>query len=103
MKVSTITTTKTNDELIKKLTRAVSYRFKDDGSAAGVTLSFLPTGKFYGSIVRYKSPFGKNKEVAFKVTHADLSEVLKSLANFVVSTPKVKNPLDELNEVLKGV
>lgn len=88
-------------ELVEKITKAISYQFKKveglKGPSPGLTISIIPTGDYYASIVKYEGAL-ENKQVVAKATGQSLEEVLVSVSNqFLNSILVDKNPLDELN------
>lgn len=88
------------DQLMDKLTSAVSFKFKEDKTAPGVTVSKLKTG-YYCSVVRYTDAFGKGKKVVCKAKGDSLPVALATLAqSFVALSAQPKNPVDELRDEL---
>jgi len=89
------------DQLIEKLTSAVSYKFREDKTAPSVVVSQLKKG-YYCSVVRYNGAFAKDKKVVCNARGADLPGTLKELANkFLVVAAEPKNPVQELGELVK--
>lgn len=89
------------DQLIEKLTSAVSYKFREDKTAPSVVVSQLKKG-YYCSVVRYGGAFAKDKKVVCNARGADLPGTLKELANkFLVVAAEPKNPVQELGELVK--
>lgn len=92
-------------ELIDKLTNAISYKFKEDGTSPGLTISRLRHG-YYCSVVRY--PKGgaaslKNKVIVCKAEGDTLDSALKSVATQFVTVAKAnRDPLQELSDIVKG-
>ena len=90
----------TTDQLMDKLTKAVSFRFRDDKTAPGITVSALKKG-YYCSVVRYAGAFAKDKQVVCKAQGSDLPSALKELANkFVAMTVQPKDPVQELGDLV---
>lgn len=90
----------TTDQLMDKLTKAVSFRFRDDKTAPGVTVSALKKG-YYCSVVRYGGAFAKGKEVVCKARANDLPSALKELATkFVAMSVQPKDPVQELGDLV---
>jgi len=88
------------DQLLNKLTNAVSYRFNEDKTSPGVTVSRLKSG-YYCSVVRYEGAFGKDKQVVCKARGDSLSSALELLArSFVAMSNQPKNPVQELEELV---
>lgn len=90
------------DTLIDKLTEAATFRFKEDKTCPGVTISKIKNNKgYYCSIVRYDGAFAKGKEVICKVRAQKLSEALLSLAQkFVSLSVTPKDPVQQLSDEL---
>ena len=85
-----------SNQLLNKLTDAVSFKFADDKTSPGITVSKLKNG-YYCSIVRYNGAFAREKEVVCNATGSSLTETLKSLAtNFVTTTSVPRDPFQEL-------
>jgi hypothetical protein len=91
------------EQLMDKLTNAVSFKFKEDKTAPGVTVAKLKKG-YYCSVVRYSGAFAKDKEVVCNARGDDMASALKNLATvFVAMSQQKKDPVDELNDlVAKG-
>ncbi len=91
------------DQLLDKLTNAVSFKFKDDKTAPSVISSRLKKG-YYCSVVRYGGPFARDKKVVCSAKGVDLTSALKECANkFLALAPTVKDPVQELTDLVKGV
>jgi len=89
--------------LIDKLTSAISYKFKDDQTAPGLTISKLKHG-YYCSVVRYNGPIAQGKIVVCKARADNLTDALKAVAqDFLAQSNQPKNPVDELGDLVKGV
>src|SRR5271166_2147544 len=85
-------------ELIDKLTNAISFKFKEDGTSPNLTISRLRKG-YYCSVVRYPkgAPTLKNKVVVCKAEASDLDAALKAIAvSFLVFADPQPDPLQEL-------
>ena len=88
------------DQIMDKLTEAVSFKFKEDKTAPGITISKLKKG-YYCSIVRYAGAFAKDKEVVCNARGDNLSTALMSLADtFVKMNAMPKDPIQELNDLV---
>jgi len=88
------------EKLMDKLTDAVAYKFRDDKTAPGVTVSRLKKG-YYCSVVRYSGAFAKGKQVVCHARGDDLSGALTNLAKtFVTISAQPKDPVQELQDVL---
>ncbi len=91
------------DQLMDKLTSAVSYKFKEDKTSPGVTVARLKKG-YYCSVVRYGGAFAREKKVVCNARGDDLSTALKNLATtFVAMSSLPKDPVQELSDMVKGV
>lgn len=90
-------------EVIDKLTNAISYKFKDDGTSPGLTISRLKQGNYYCSVVRYPSGGAaskKNKVVVCKAEASTLEDAVKSVAvAFLVHADYKPNPIEALAEL----
>lgn len=86
--------------LIDKLVNAVSYKFKEDGTSPGLTVSKLKTG-YYCSVVRHNVE-GKTKVVVCKYTGDTLeSAVMGVVGQFLTVVNSQKDPLQELENFVK--
>jgi hypothetical protein len=84
-------------ELINKLTKAISFQFKTDKTAPGLTIASLKTG-YYCSVIRYDQPFGKGKVVFCKAKGTTLSEALSAVSKeFLSKSVRPKDPVQELD------
>lgn len=87
--------------LIDKITKAITFAFKSDGTKPGLTISWIE-GKesaFYTSIVRWVSG---EKAVFCSTRNADLNTALVVLAkNFLETVEIPSNPMDELTNFLR--
>lgn len=86
------------EKLMDLICNAVSFKYADDQTSPGLTVSKLKNGVYYVSVVRYKRAFGQDKVVAFKAqSTSSLVEALTDLAKQVAEDGAQKrNPLDEL-------
>lgn len=91
-------------QLIDKLTTAVSFKFKDDGTSPNVTISKLRNGHYYCSVVRYAKSGGTQKKVV--VCKAETSNLEDSVKNVVAAFLKIAapqpDPLQELDKLANG-
>jgi hypothetical protein len=87
----------TTEQLIDKLTNAVSFKFKEDATSPNLTISRLRKG-YYCSVVRYtKGAAPKNKVVVCKAEADTLASAVEKVA---VAFLKVANPQpDPLQEL----
>jgi len=94
---------KTTQELIDKLTSAISFKFKEDGTSPGLTISRLKNKNYYCSVVRYPKAgtvATKGKVVVCKAEAASLSEAVEKVAAAFLKVADVElNPLQELAKV----
>jgi hypothetical protein len=84
------------DVLIDKLTKAISYRYRDDKTAPGLTVSALKKG-YYCSVVRYENAFAKGKVVVCKAKSDSLADALEDLTEQFLSTQLV--PVDPIQDL----
>ena len=87
----------TTQNLIDKLTNAISFKFKDDATSPNLTISKLRKS-YYCSVVRYtKGPQAKNKVIVCKAEGDSLDAALKgvTLAFLVYADPQ-PDPIQEL-------
>ena len=90
-----------NEQLMDKLASAVSYKYREDKTAPGITVSRLKNG-FYCSIVRYNGAFAKGKVIVCSARADNYSAALKEVAQkFLVQ--QAKDPVQELGELVKSV
>lgn len=93
----------TTQELIDKLTKAISFQFKTDKTAPGLTISSLKTG-YYCSIIRYDQPFGKGKVVFCKAKATTLPAALTAVSKeFLGKSAHPKDPVQELDAFVETV
>lgn len=89
-------------DLVVKLANAVSFKYKEDKTCPGVTVSRLKNGDYYCSIVRYDGPFAKEKVLVAKSRAEDLQSALVSVSQTFLNKceeDKKKDPLEELSDV----
>jgi hypothetical protein len=90
------------EQLVDKLTKAISFKYKEDKTVPGLTVASLKKG-FYCSIVRYGGAFGKDKKVLCSAKADSLDQALKSVATkFLDLDDSPQNPVQELNTLVKG-
>ena len=81
-------------ELIDKLTNAISFKFKEDGTRPNLTISRLRKG-YYCSVVRF--PKGKGKTVVCKAESSSLDTAIESVTKaFLVLATPTPDPIQEL-------
>lgn len=89
--------------VIDKLTNAISFKFKEDGTSPGLTISRLKQGNYYCSVVRYPSGGAaskKNKVVVCKAEAGTLDAAVTAVAQaFLVHADHKPNPIEELAEL----
>ena len=90
-------------QLIDKLTNAVSFKFKDDGTSPNVTISKLRHG-YYCSVVRYaKAGAVQKKIVVCKATDSTLEGAVKGVVGaFLQVAAPTPDPLQELDKLANG-
>jgi hypothetical protein len=88
------------DNLIAKITKAISYKYKDDGMLPGITIAWLAhSNEHYASIVRW---VGGEKEVICSAKNANLPICLATLAGeLLAEIAQPKTPVDELSELIE--
>jgi hypothetical protein len=87
--------------LLDKLTKAVAFKFKEDKTAPGVTVSLLKKG-YYCSVVRYDGAFAKGKQVVCSARADSLHLALQETAKVFLTTVNVApDPLQELDSTLR--
>jgi len=90
------------EQLVDSLTKAISYKFRDDKTAPGLTVSALKKG-YYCSIVRYDGPFARDKKIVCKAKADSLNEALRSVADqFLNADTTPQDPVQQLGALLKG-
>lgn len=88
------------DQLLDKLTEAVSFKYKEDQTSPSVLVSRLKTG-YYCSVVRYGGAFARDKQVICSARGTTLQTTLKTLASdFVKSAGQVRDPIQELGALV---
>lgn len=88
-------------ELLRKLTRAVSHRYKGN-CAPGITISMLPNNQYYVSICSYGTSH-KDKKVMHKTSNERLENALTEITKeFLKANYVERNPVDELNDFVSG-
>ena len=88
-----------NDQIIAKITKAITHAFKTDGTAPGLTIAWLSHNQsFYVSVVRW---IEGEKTVFCSAQNADLNTALFELAGeFLAAHPLIKSPMEELAELV---
>jgi hypothetical protein len=93
----------TGTQLIDKLTNAISFKYKEDGTSPNLTISKLRHG-YYCSVVRYtkNAKTKKNGKVVVVSAKGDTLELaLNQIANnFLKTAPPERNPLQELADIM---
>lgn len=86
--------------LISKLTKAITFAFKFDGTSPGLTISWISHNKsYYASIVRW---INGEKIVVCSAQNVDLDMCLSILSKtFLEATPVPINPMEELASFLQ--
>ena len=85
----------TTQNLIDKLTNAISFKFKEDGTRPNLTISKLRKG-YYCSVVRFPAA-KKGKVVVCNAEAATLDEALKGVTvAFLVFADHQPDPIQEL-------
>ena len=89
-------------ELLKKLSKAVSYTFRKDGTCPGVLVSTLKDGSIYASVVRYGSGdgFKNGKMVVCKSVAPDIDTAISNLSDqFLDGFTVEPNPVEALRQI----
>lgn len=93
-------------QLINKLTNAVSYNFKEDGTSPNITISKLRKG-YYCSVVRFTKNAKTKKHGKVVVVSAKgdtLDQALNQVAiSFLKAFQPERNPLLELADAMEEV
>jgi len=90
------------ETLIDKITNAISFKFKDDHTTPGLTISKLKNG-YYCSVIRYTGPIAQGKVVVCKARASNLDDALKAVAQeFLSQNNQPKDPVQELGDLVKG-
>lgn len=89
-------------QLIDKLTSAVSFKFKDDGTSPNLTVSKLKHG-YYCSVVRYPNGSGNKKVIVCKAEASSLEDAVKGVVGaFLQIAQPQPDPLQELKTLANG-
>lgn len=84
------------DQLIDKLTKAISYAYRTDKTAPGLTVSALKRG-YYCSVVRYEGAFARDKVIVCKAKSETLRSALGDLTEQFLSLQNT--PVDPVAEL----
>lgn len=86
--------------LLDKLTKAVSYQFKEDKTSPGITVSALKKG-YYCSVVRYTGAIAKGKVVFCHARGDTLDLALEGVAKeFLSKFNEQPNPMQQLGSLV---
>lgn len=85
--------------LLDKLTKAVSYYYRDDKISPSIIISSLKTG-VYVSVVRYEESFAKGKKVICNARGTTIPTALKELATKFLQVSTTQNPVQELSNLV---
>ena len=92
----------TTEQLLNAITQAVSYKFREDKTAPGITVSALKKG-YYCSIVRYDGPFARDKKIVCKARGETLQAALRDVADqFLTSDNTPKDPVQQLSALMRS-
>lgn len=84
------------ETLIEKLTKAISYYYREDKTSPGLTISKLKNS-YYCSIIRYEGAFN-TKVVVCKSTGDTLHIALQNVVNlFLDLAYQPRNPVQDLS------
>jgi len=88
--------------VIDKLTKAISYKYREDKTAPGLTISALKKG-YYCSVIRYNGAFGAGKEVVCKAKSNSLLDALENVSNqFLDLNSYPQDPIQELKQLVRS-
>jgi hypothetical protein len=88
--------------LLDKLTKAVSFQFKEDKTSPGVTVSALKKG-YYASVVRYTGAIAKGKVVVCSARGDTLDAALEGVAKeFLVKINSQPDPVQQLDSLVRS-
>lgn len=90
----------TVESMINSIVEAIQYKFADDKTAPGLTISKLKNEDFYVSVVRFGSYFGKEKMVEYKARGNSLMNVLMQVADQIIQDQEETNPIVQLSKYL---
>lgn len=90
----------TVESMINSIVEAIQYKFADDKTAPGLTISKLKNEDFYVSVVRFGSYFGKEKMVEYKARGNGLMNVLMQVADQIIQDQEETNPIVQLSKHL---
>lgn len=91
----------TTEQLIDKLTKAIAFKFSTDKTAPGLTIAALKKG-YYCSVVRYEGAFAKDKKVFCSAKGNTMDDAIKGVAAQFLKVVKVKDPIQELDELVRS-
>ena len=92
------------ENMIDKLSAAVSFYFKSDSTSPGIVVSTLKNKQVYASIVRYGSKFEKGKQVVCNVKAPTVNEAVTLLSKrFVEYTSEIDTPTNPLESLKKAI
>ncbi len=90
-----------SQDMLSKLSAAISFYFKEDAICPGVVISTLRNKQVYASIVRYNNNWEARKKVIYNVQAPTVEEAVCLLSKrFVEFTAEQNNSTDPL-EILK--
>lgn len=88
--------------LLDKLTKAVSFQFKDDKTSPGITVSALRKG-YYCSVVRYTGAIAKGKVVVCSARGDTLDQALQGAAKeFLTKINAQPDPVQQLDTLVRS-
>lgn len=87
------------DELIESITKALTEKFGKNPSAPSLLMSYIGDGKYYVSILEYKSTYGRDKHVLFSAEGNNLYVLLEKISKEMIDAWLPKQ--DELTKLKK--
>jgi hypothetical protein len=93
-------------DLLKNLSKAVSYAFRKDATCPGVLVSTLKDGSIYCSVVRYGNGdgFKNGKKVVCKSVASDVETAVSDVSDlFLIHLGEMElNPIEVLRNTRKA-
>ncbi len=92
------------ENMLNKLSAAVSFYFKDDAIRPGVVISTLRNNSVYASVVRYNNAWVKGKKVVCNVTAPSLDGAIsllsKRFVEYMAEEQATTNPVEILKKAI---
>jgi len=88
------------EDLIEKITKAIGYAYKKDGTVPGLTVAWLHFNQeYYVAIIRW---IEGEKIVQYSQNAASLEDALRGLANKFLMENFVKSPIEDLLDFMRA-